>query len=69
MEQNYNIDLEDEKELFQFAIDNSIIDLISIKDAVADMNKKDILAQHSQTIWQGSDGKWHTHVILEDALE
>ena len=61
-----NINLSDERELLQFAWEKRIIDVESIKDVVADMNKKEILAQHSQTIWQGSDGNWHTHIILED---
>ena len=30
------------------------------------MKKKEILAQHSQKIWQGLDGNWHTHIIMED---
>jgi integrase len=66
MEEKFNIDFKDNNEVFQYAVDKSIIDLAEIKDAVAQMNKKDILAQHTQTIWQGADGKWHTHVILED---
>ena len=66
MDLSNNINLSDERELLQFALEKRIIDVESIKDVVADMNKKEILAQHSQTIWQGSDGNWHTHIILED---
>ena len=66
MDLSNNINLSDERELLQFASEKRIIDVESIKDVVADMNKKEILAQHSQTIWQGSDGNWHTHIILED---
>ena len=66
MDLSNNINLSDERELLQFALEKRIIDVKSIKDVVADMNKKEILAQHSQTIWQGSDGNWHTHTILED---
>ena len=66
MDLSKNINLSDERELLQFALEKRIIDVESIKDVVADMNKKEILAQHSQTIWQGSDGNWHTHIILED---
>lgn len=66
MDLSNNINLSDERELLQFALEKRIIDVESIKDVVADMNKKEILAQHSQTIWKGSDGNWHTHIILED---
>lgn len=66
MDLSNNVNLSDERELLQFAWEKRIIDVESIKDVVADMNKKEILAQHSQTIWQGSDGNWHTHIILED---
>lgn len=66
MDLSNNINISDEKELLQYALEKRIIDVESIKDVVADMNKKEILAQHSQTIWQGSDGNWHTHIILED---
>ena len=66
MDLSNNINLSDERELLQFALEKRIINVESIKDVVVDMNKKEILEQHPQTIWQGSDGNWHTHIILED---
>ena len=51
-----DIDITNEKEVLQYALDSGIINVESIKDVVADMTKKEILAQHSQKIWQGSDG-------------
>ena len=61
-----DIDIANEKEVLQYALDSGIITVESIKDVVADMKKKEILAQHSQKIWQGLDGNWHTHIIMED---
>ena len=61
---NYNI--KDEKELLQFALEKRIIDVESIKNVVADMTRKEILAQHKYAIIQGSDGRWSTRVVQED---
>lgn len=38
----------------------------NIKNVVADMNRKEILAQHKYAIIQGSDGRWSTRIVLED---
>ena len=48
---NYNI--KDEKELLQFALDKRTIDVESIKNVVADMTRKEILAQHNQEHYRG----------------
>ena len=48
---NYNI--KDEKELLQFALEKRIIDVESIKNVVADMTRKEILAQHNQEYYRG----------------
>ena len=61
---NYNI--KDEKELLQFALEKRIIDVESIKNVVADMTRKEILAQHKYAIIQGSDGRWSTRIVQED---
>ena len=61
---NYNI--KDEKELLQFALDKRTIDVESIKNVVADMTRKEILAQHKYAIIQGSDGRWSTRIVQED---
>lgn len=61
-----NIDLSDEKEVLQYALEKSIINVENIKNVVADMNKKEILAQHKYAIIQGSDGRWSTRIVLED---
>jgi integrase len=31
-----------------------------------DMTKKGILEQHTNKIWQGTDGCWHTHIVLDN---
>lgn len=66
MDKNYNIDLQDNNEVFQFALENSIINAKVIKEAVAELTKKEILEQHTNKIWQGKDGCWHTHIILDN---
>lgn len=48
---NYNI--KDEKELLQFALDKRTIDVESIQNVVADMTRKEILAQHNQEHYRG----------------
>ena len=48
---NYNI--KDEKELLQFALDKRTIDVESIKNVVADMTRKEIVAQHNQEHYRG----------------
>ena len=49
MDLSNNINLSDERELLQLALEKRIIDVESIKDVVADMNKKEILA-HKRAI-------------------
>lgn len=66
MPMNNNINISDEKEIFQYALESGIIDIENIKNVVADMTKKEILAQHKYAIVQGSDGRWSTRVPQED---
>ena len=48
---NYNI--KDATELLQFALDKRTIDVESIKNVVADLTRKEILAQHNQEQYRG----------------
>lgn len=51
-----------QSEILQKAIENGIIDLCTIQIEL-DMNeRKKFLKKHNGTVWQGSDGKWHTYL-------
>jgi integrase len=65
-QKNHIVDKNDDNELFQYAIKNSIIDVDNLRNAVDDMNRKEILAQHQYSITQGTDGRWSTRVMLEN---
>ena len=58
--------IENETDILQYAAESGIINVADIRDAVEQMNKKQMLSLHSQKIWQGKDGCWHTHLIMED---
>ena len=53
MDVTTNFNIKDEKELLQFALEKRIIDVESIKNVVADMTRKEILAQHNQEHYRG----------------
>ena len=55
-----------ETDILQYAAESGIINVADIRDAVEQMNKKQMLSLHSQKIWQGKDRCWHTHLIMED---
>lgn len=59
-------DTENVDEVLQYACDNSIINIDSIKSAVEDMTTKNILAQHKYALTQGSDGRWSTRIVLDN---
>ena len=51
-----------QSEILQKAIEDGIIDLCTIQIEL-DMNeRKKFLEKHNGTVWQGSDGKWHTYL-------
>ena len=56
MDVTSNFNIKDEKELLQFALDKRIIDVESIKNVVADMTRKEIVAQHNQEHYRGRFG-------------
>lgn len=52
-----------EEELLQFALDNDIMDLSSVQDAInMRRQKQELLAMHPFQIWNGKDGKWYTYL-------
>lgn len=50
------------KEMLNYAIEQGIIDISHIQDAVNMSKRKEIIEQHPYSIWEGKDGKWHTYL-------
>ena len=55
------IEIEQDK-LLQMAIDSGIINMSSIQVEVEKMERKKILQQHKNKIWQGKNGNWYTYL-------
>ena len=53
-------------EMLNYAIEQGIIDLSHIQDAVNMNKRKEILEQHPYSIWESKDGKWHTYLPDEE---
>lgn len=53
-------------EMLNYAIEQGIIDLSHIQDAVNMNKRKEIIEQHPYSIWEGKDGKWHTYLPNEE---
>ena len=53
-------------EILNYAIEQGIIDLSHIQDAVNMNKRKEILEQHPYSIWESKDGKWHTYLPDEE---
>lgn len=51
-----------EKELLHFALENDILRLDDVKEAMRKKQKEEISRKHPYSIWQGKDGRWRTHV-------
>lgn len=51
-----------EKELLNFAIESGIINLNTIQVQIEMNERKKYLEMHTQKIWKGTDGKWHTYL-------
>ena len=56
----------DKENLLQFALEHDMIDLSSIQAEADEMERKRLLQQHKNKIWQGKNGKWYTY--LNDKL-
>ena len=54
MEKNY--------EILQYALENGIIDLSHVQEEVKMNRRREYLAKHPFTIWEGKDGKWRTYL-------
>jgi len=49
-------------EIYQYAIENGIIDLAHMRDQVNLKKTDEALQQHTSAIWQGKNGKWYTYL-------
>lgn len=49
-------------ELLNFAIENGMIDLDTIREKIEMNERKKYLEMHSSKIWKSTDGKWYTFV-------
>lgn len=51
-----------DKELLNFAIENGIIDVDTIRKQIEMNERKKYLEAHKFNIWQGTNGKWYTYL-------
>lgn len=54
------------QELLQFALANGMIDLTHMQQMAEMKKREELLSQHQNKIWQGSDKKWYTYLYDED---
>ena len=66
MKGDFNIEKPMNSEILNYAIEQGIIDLSHIQDAVNMNKRKEILEQHPYSIWESKDGKWHTYLPDEE---
>lgn len=66
MKGDYTIKESINSEVLNYAIAQGIIDLSHIQDAVNMNKRKEIIEQHPYSIWEGTDGKWHTYLPNEE---
>ena len=51
-----------DKEILNFALDNGIIDIDTLKEKIEMNERKKYLKMHKNKIWQSQNGKWNTYV-------
>ena len=51
-----------DKEILNFALDNGIIDIDTLKEKIEMNERKKYLKMHKNKIWQPQNGKWNTYV-------
>lgn len=56
----------EENEILNFAVTHGILNVDTIRQQIEMDKRKKYLDMHEQAIWQGSDGKWKTHVNHEE---
>ena len=55
-----NIDIP-KSEIFQYAIDNDMIDSVFIQEQIKMQRNEELLSKHPYKIWEGKDGKWYSY--------
>ena len=52
-------------DLFDFAVDNGILDLQSTSEQMQMKEREKTLQEHNRSIWQGTDGRWRTKLKVD----
>lgn len=55
-----------DKELLNYAIKNSIIDINTVKKKIQMKEYQDYLDKHNSRVWQSTDGNWYTYLPEKD---
>ena len=50
----------------QYALENGMINLAYVQEQMALNKRKELIANHPYSIWQGKDGKWRTYLPDEE---
>lgn len=53
-------------ELLQFALENDMLDIGTIREQYEMNEKQKYLAMHKSKIWQSTDNKWYTYIIVNN---
>lgn len=51
------------EDIFQYAIENGIINPLNIQKRMDMDKRREILAKHPYKIWQGEDNRWYTYLL------
>lgn len=54
--------MRNDNEILRYAIDNGMLDLSSVQQAMDKKERENYLALHTYEVWQGSNGKWYTYL-------
>lgn len=55
-----------ERDMLNYALQNGIIDVNTIRAQVEMDERKRLLKKHNSSVWEGTDGKWRTYFPTED---
>ena len=51
-----------DKDILNFALENGIIDISTIREQIEMSKREEYLKMHPYKIWQGTNGKWYTYL-------
>lgn len=54
--------MRNDNEILRYAIDNGMLDLSSVQQAMDKKERESYLALHTYEVWQGTNGKWYTYL-------